>query len=138
MKAKILSLLVVLMSIWFVHDGSARFSSDRVLIYGKAGQESIKANVINVKGRVADYERIIFWFYDVERSRNSITSSLEYFMAPYSIPDKGCALSQSYIATELCQCDTMREKIGYNENVKSCIYAFMMTFALVVIGMAIV
>ena len=58
MKTKILSLAVFLMGLFSVNLASAQFTSDRVLIYVKAGQEPSQATDIVFIGYFADRDEI--------------------------------------------------------------------------------
>ena len=127
MRTKILSLLVVLMCTWSENVAFAQFTSDKVLIYVKAGQEPSKAlnGHVKVIGYFADRDEIRNMSTDAEGIRKTISSNPACFKSPYNLPDKSCALNRGYIAPEWCQYNSSastskfrvysgREKSGYN------------------------
>lgn len=105
MKTKILSLLVVLMSIWSGNVALAQFTSDKVLIYVKAGIEPSKALLghVEVIGYLSDEDVICNMCTDADGIRKTISSHPSYFKSPYNLPDKSCDLNKGYSAPKWCQ-----------------------------------
>lgn len=89
MKTKILSLLVVLMSTWSGNVALAQFTSDKVLIYVKAGIEPSKAlnGQAIVIGYFSDEDEIRNMSTDANSIRKTISSHPSYFKSPYNLPD---------------------------------------------------
>lgn len=106
MKKIFLSLLTMLMSMYFGNEAFAQlFSSDKVLIYVKAGQEPSKAlnGHVKVIGYFADRDEIRNMSTDAEGIRKTISSHPDYFKSPYNLPDINCALNRGYTAPKWCQ-----------------------------------
>lgn len=83
----------------------AQFSSDKVLVYVKAGVEPSKAlnGHVMVIGYFSDEDKICNMSTDAEGIRKSISSHPSYFKSPYNLPDKYCPLARGYIAPKWCQ-----------------------------------
>ena len=103
MKTKILSLLVALLSAWSGNVALAQFTSDKVLIYVKAGQEPSKASNICVIGYFVDDDEIINRLTDADRIRKIISSHSRYLSSPYNLVDVDATLFPSYRSPKICK-----------------------------------
>lgn len=103
----------------------AQFSSDKVLVYVKAGEEPSKSKNIVVIGYFDDSNEIMNWSSSADQIRKTIVAHPNYFRSPYNIPDKMCTLYTSYIAPKRCKYNTSastskyrvfsgRERSGYD------------------------
>lgn len=103
MKKKILSLLVVLLSMWSSNVAFAQFSSDRVLIYVKAGQDPSKASDICVIGYFVDDNEIINRKTNADRIKKIISSHSRYLTSPYNLLEVDATLFPSYRSPKICK-----------------------------------
>ena len=102
MKTKILSLAVFLMGLFSINLASAQFTSDRVLIYVKAGQEPSQATNIRVIGYFADRDEICNESFSyVSYMRQKLSKDPTYFHSPYNL----CKGSYSHTPPRLCKYD---------------------------------
>lgn len=96
---------MVLFSTWSGNVALAQFTSDKVLIYVKAGTEPSKAHNgdVTVIGYFSDEDEICNMITDADGIRKTISSHPSYFKSPYNLPKTCCALNRGYIAPWLCQ-----------------------------------
>lgn len=109
MKNKILSLLIVLFSMFSWNIAFTQFSSDKVLIYVKAGADLKVDNMHNV----GEILLIGYFAYDdeitngetyVEKIIEQISSNSKCLTSPYSLLEKGCYFSRN--DPEICKYDS--------------------------------
>lgn len=92
------------MSTWSGNVAVAQFSSDRVLIYVKAGQEPSKARDVIVIGYFADRDEILNRCADAEDIRKTASAYLTYFKSPYKLFNKSYPMPICrYFDPEICQ-----------------------------------
>ena len=103
MRTKILCLLVVLMSTWSGNVALAQFTSDKVLIYVKAGQEPSKASDVCVIGYFADDNEIINRLTTADRIRKIISSHSRYLTSPYNLLEVDVTLFPSQWGPQICK-----------------------------------
>jgi len=102
MKKKVLVLIMALASVGLWNDVFAQFSSDRVLVYVKAGQEPSKATDVWVIGYFADRNEIANYGTDASRIRKIISSHSRYFKSPYNLPEDEATLFPTFWSPRIC------------------------------------
>lgn len=112
MKNKILSLLIVLFSMFSWNIAFTQFSSDKVLIYVKAGVDPSKVDNIHNLGKVL---LIGYFAYDdeitndvsyVREIRELISSNSKCLTSPYSILEIGGSCCSSFNDPKICKYDS--------------------------------
>lgn len=113
MKTKILSLVAVLLCSWFANNAYAQFSSDRVLVYVKAGQEPLKATDVVVIGYFEDNDVVTNYGTDADRVRRIISSHSRYFKSPYNLPEEDAINFPRYWSPRECKYNRLASTSKY-------------------------
>ena len=100
---KILSLVVFLLGLFNANLASAQFTSDKVLIYVKAGQEPSQASDVVVIAYYGYDDKIQNMASSARQVRETISSHPSFFKSPYNIPSTINTLSYSYRPPKWCE-----------------------------------
>ena len=103
MRTKLFVLLVALMSTWSGNVALAQLTSDKVLIYVKAGQEPSKAGDVYVIGYFADDDEITNRGTDADRIRKIISSHSRYLTSPYNLLEVDVTLFPYQWSPKICK-----------------------------------